>query len=82
MSLRIASCWSQIAQLELELLTVTWQYTASGSKIEIVGKQQMARLGIPSPDHADALAYSYHSPVRIDFKTGILIGGQREGARS
>lgn len=65
-------------ELETQLCTVLWQTTATGGKIEIESKKALAVRGVKSPDYAEALAYSFHEPVTVDFKAGLLLGEPAE----
>lgn len=67
-------------ELQMQLTTVLWQTTATGGKIEIESKKALAARGVKSPDYADALAYSFHEPVTVDFKAGLILGEPTEAA--
>jgi phage terminase large subunit len=64
------------ADLQRELLVMTWTTTTSGSKIIMESKTKLQK----SPDWFDALAYSFFLPPQIDFATQVIIGGEREAA--
>lgn len=46
-------------KLREQLLSIRFRRTENGGKIQIMPKKEMRRLGIPSPDHADAAAMTF-----------------------
>jgi hypothetical protein len=67
--------------LQRQLVTVRYQTTSTGSKIEIESKDQLRARGVQSPDFADALAYSFWEPIQIDLSRDLVIGGDRDSAK-
>jgi hypothetical protein len=53
-------------KLHNELMSIKWGVTSTG-KIYIESKEDMKDRGVPSPDHADAAAYSMSgiTPIQV-----------------
>jgi hypothetical protein len=65
-------------ELQRQLVTVRYETSAVGSKIQIESKLQLRARGVKSPDYADALAYSFWEPVLIDLGRDLVIGDPRD----
>jgi len=63
-------CIEDDDDLEAELLAQEYNIDGRTRKTRLVGKEDLRRLGLPSPDHGDALALTYAQPIGDLYEDG------------
>ena len=71
------------AKLSDDLCGPEYEFAGKEDKIKLESKEKMKKRGLPSPDHADALAVTFHAKIaRKDLRTARGPGGVRRRSRA